>query len=348
MNIKKMLYSSNEKELLKALEIIAEEQKNKYAKDLFKMLKYENNIIVQEAIINTLKQLNLENIPDELFLNLLSDEKLLLKEFALSLLSISKKIKVLGKLIESEDKDIRKYALDGLYRTKEKEAIKYIAKCLNDPDINNQIAAIEYLGLLGANEYAEEISEKLKTAKNPFLITTILETLSLIGNEKTDKIIDEKIKKLNKPYLIIPYSKYIFSRKNVFECIDFFANNKHKKMIINDFLEYIFRNYKNIKIYQKLKNKLGEILIDILKSEDFDTYKYDILIVLNNLFEDEIEDILKENIKYLNDEGIMAAVEIVNERKLTSLKEDLQEVKEKFSEEVRAIIDDVFLEMKEW
>lgn len=348
MNIRNMLYSSNEKEKLKALEIIAEEQKNEYAQDLFNLLKYENNMIIQEAIINTLKQLNLENIPDELFLELLDNEKLLLKEFALSLLSSSKKIKILGKLIESKDKDIRKYALDGLYRTNEKEAIKYIAKCLDDTDINNQITAIEYLGLLGANEYAEKISEKLKTARNPFLITCILETLSLIGNEKTDKIIDEKIKKINRSYLIIPYSKYIFSRKNVFKCIEFFAKSEHKDMIINDFLEYIFKNYKNIKIYPKLKDKLGKILIDILKSEGFNAYKYDIIIILNSLFEDEFEDMLKENIKYLNEEGMLAAIEIISEKQIKSLKPYLQDVKNRFSEEIKMIIEDTFLGMEEW
>ncbi|WP_129408344.1 hypothetical protein [Marinitoga lauensis] len=91
MKIKKMLFSSNKKQILKALEIILNENKEEYTLDLFKLLKNENDIFIQESIIHTLKHLNLDNIDDDLFFEFFKEENLLRKEFMLSLLSSSKK-----------------------------------------------------------------------------------------------------------------------------------------------------------------------------------------------------------------------------------------------------------------
>ncbi|MBM7558578.1 HEAT repeat domain-containing protein [Marinitoga litoralis] len=348
MDINEMLFSSDIKDKLKAIEYIAENKLNEYAKDLFKMLKYENDTIIQEAIISTLKQLDLEKVPNEVFLELLQSEKLLLKEFALSLLSISKKLDVLGNLINSEDKDVRKYALDALYRTKDKEAIKYIAKCLDDKDINNKIAAIEYLGLMGANEYAEKIAQILKNTNNPFLITTILESLSIIGDEKSDTIIKEKFKEIKSPHFIIPYAKYIFNKKDVFRSVEFFEKCEYKHLVIKEFLDYLHKNNKKIKLYAKLKKRVISILKDLLKNKLYHMYTNDILILINLFTEDGIEELLKEHIEILNEEGIMAAVEIINERKLKSFKDILQKIKDNYSEETRMIIEETLMEMERW
>ncbi|KAF2955198.1 HEAT repeat domain-containing protein [Marinitoga sp. 38H-ov] len=345
MNVKEMLFSDNIKDRLISIEYIAENKLNGYAKDLFSLLKYEKDLMVQEAIINTLKHLELEKVPDEIFLELLLNEELLLKEFALSLLSINKRINILGKLLENEDKDIRKYALDGLYRTNDKEAIKYIAKCLDDQDINNQIAAIEYLGLLGAKEYSEKIANILQRTNNQFLLTTILETLSLIGDDKSDNIVKEKINDFKKVHLIIPFAKYVFKRSNVFESIDFFENCEYKHLIIKEFLDYLYKNHKKIYPYTKLKNKVIKELIELLKYKE---YIYDILTLINLLDQDEIDKIILENINELNSEGIIAVIEIINERKLKSFKDILQKIKNKFSDEIKMIIEETIMEMETW
>ncbi|WP_072863472.1 HEAT repeat domain-containing protein [Marinitoga hydrogenitolerans] len=340
MDLKKMLFSSDKYQILKALEIILRDNKNEYAKELFKLLKYENEILIQESIIYTLKHLNLDNISDDLFFEFLKEENLLLKEFVLSILSTSKKVKVLGKLLESEDKDFRKYALDGLYRTNTKEAIPLIAKCLDDPDINNQIAAVEYLGLLGAEDYAEKIAKKLSNTKNLFLISTILETLSIIGNENTDKIIEEKLKTISNPYLYLPYAKYIFKRKNIFKGIEFFKNSEKKELILKEFLEFISKNSRNIYLYTKLRKEIASILSALLKENIPNEYKYDILMILDNLLEDEIIEVIKENIKHLEGAGLIAAIEIINEKKLISLKKEILNMN--LPEEMKYLIEETF------
>ncbi|GAB6189157.1 hypothetical protein JCM30566_08960 [Marinitoga arctica] len=334
MLLKEMLYSSDKSQLLKALEIIVKENKNSYAKDLFKLLKYEKDLFIQESIIYTLKHLNLDNISEDIYLDIFKEENILLKEFVLSLLSISKKVKVLGKLLESEDKDLRKYALDGLYRTNTNEAIELIAKCLDDPDINNQIAAIEYLGLLEAKEYAENIAKKLLNAKNPFLISTILETLSIIGNDITDKIVEDKFKGEISPYLYIPYSKYVFSRKNIFEGMEFFKKSENKSLILKEFLDFISKNLRIISLYPELKQEIYNLLSIFLKENI--SNKYEILIILDRLNEDQIFEILKSNIKHLKDADFIAALEIINERNFSDLKNEI--LKMELSEEVKQLI----------
>ncbi|KLO23371.1 HEAT repeat domain-containing protein [Marinitoga sp. 1155] len=346
MELHTMLYSKDKNEVLKALKIIENEKRDVFAKELLVILKNENDIIIQESIIYTLKHLNLDSISDDIFLELLKEENLLLKELMLSLLSFSKKMKVLSKLLESEDKDFRKYALDGLYRTDAKEAIPLIAKCLDDSDINNQIAAVEYLGLLGAREYAEKIALKLSNTKNLFLISTILETLSIIGNENTDRIVSEKLKTINSTYLYIPYAKYIFKRKDMYECVEFFKRSEKKELILKEFLDFLSKHAKKIYIYSKLKKEILDILSELLKENIPDEYKYDILIILNNLLEDEIVEILKNNIVHLKNEGLIAAVEIVNERKIISLKKEMLNKINELPEQMKFMAEEIFKDLE--
>ncbi|WP_129408343.1 HEAT repeat domain-containing protein [Marinitoga lauensis] len=224
---------------------------------------------------------------------------------------------------KSENKDFRKYALDGLYRTGLKEAKHYIAKGLEDTDINNQIAAIEYLGLLEANEYAEKIAEKLTNAENSFLISTVIETLAIIGNDNTDKIIKEKLKNHFNPYLYLPYARYIFKRENIYECINFFKQSEKKELILKEFLECLTRYIPNVRSQNKLKKEVVNILCGLMKKDILNEYKYNILIILNDLLDREISDILKENIDYLNNEGLIAAIEIIKQKNLESLKNEI-------------------------
>lgn len=89
----------------------------------------------------------------------------------------------LEKLVEHPNKHIRKHALDILNMTQSPDAVEIIAKGLDDPELNNVIAAVEYIGEYYESKYVDKIIDVMNRINEPMLISTALESLEKICDE---------------------------------------------------------------------------------------------------------------------------------------------------------------------
>ncbi len=84
--------------------------------------------------------------------------------------------------LDSEDKNVRKFAVDVLAQLPAQEAIDAIASHLNDPDPNVVTAVVDALGMLNGRAYADELLACYDNA--PYLRYNILSTLSGFGEDR--------------------------------------------------------------------------------------------------------------------------------------------------------------------
>jgi hypothetical protein len=86
-----------------------------------------------------------------------------------------------------------------------------MAGLLADPDPNNVIAVVEYLGRLGARDYAPAVASVLREAADPFLVVSCLEALALIGGKEQVPAVRERFRDLPRidPVLLFPYLRFL-------------------------------------------------------------------------------------------------------------------------------------------
>ncbi len=95
---------------------------------------------------------------------------------------------LISELARSQDKDVRKFAIDSLRGNYSKTAIVTMRDKLFDPEVNIQLTAVEYLAELGDQESAGQILELYRTTTVSMLRFTCLRALADIN---CDPIRDE-------------------------------------------------------------------------------------------------------------------------------------------------------------
>ncbi|BDU49633.1 HEAT repeat domain-containing protein [Haliovirga abyssi] len=336
------------KELLEKLENGKTEEKLDIIEEIFEKRNFENYLveivdylekskegIVREKIVNYLKKYNNPKIVDKL-LKFYESNDIFLRNVAVDIISQFYELPFanLTKMLNHENKHVRKLALDTLYNTHNPMVAGFISTALyDDEDINNVITAVEYLGKLKAYKYADDIAELLKDAEAPFLIITILGTLSLIGNKYSYmkvKDIYPDIEKVDALFLA-PLLKF-YKKFNGGELIEEILKLKSKYSLLYkeviDIVKDFIDNGKPEEIDEKGED-IYNLLKELLEEKIPEANKYEVIHILALFEGEEVEYILVESLHNGSDILKIGATEEL-------LKIDFN----KYKDEIKKVIED--------
>ncbi|MGK5091615.1 HEAT repeat domain-containing protein [Deltaproteobacteria bacterium TL4] len=134
---------------------------------------------------------------------LLSSEIPSLRIYAVEIMSQLEEssIQPLTFVLEDEDHDVRKFAVDILDRINLPQCVPYLLKALDDPDVNISSVAAEAIGRLGDESVVPAILEHLHDA--PWMKGACLRALGEIGTERARKSIHQQIEVDRDPVVIL-------------------------------------------------------------------------------------------------------------------------------------------------
>jgi HEAT repeat protein len=299
------LNSENEKKRAFAAEDIAYDGLNEGIVPLVERLQIEKSRFVKEAIVNSLKKMNGTDLMDNVIPLLRSDDAFL-RNAGIDILSVQGEnvIEPIRKLIDDQDKDVRKFAMDVVMQLKNGHGADLIAQALDDTDLNIIITAVEYLGRLESYTHASQVNELLKNTSSLLLRCTCLETLAVIGNEESVAAVAGvyPIWQLISPletYSYLKFIAYLGTQADLPLIIELMRGKgqmMHKEII--NALQGILRR-SNL---EKLEKELLSGLTAYLETDINDINKYELLVLLGAYKNEEIYPLL---IKYAGADNLL-------------------------------------------
>ncbi|TDT72509.1 hypothetical protein EV215_0319 [Hypnocyclicus thermotrophus] len=326
------LYKISTKE--QKLDLIDEFFKRKnyleYIDRLFELLENEKELIIREKIVFSLKKYNTIEIVQQI-LKFYDSNDVYLRNIAIDIVTSYYELPLqnLLKMLNSENKHIRKLALDTLFNTRNPMMASFIMESLiNETDINNKITAVEYLGKLNAKRYADDIVNLLDKEDNEFFTVTVIEALNYIGNDYCYKKLSEKFNDIENVSIIIlkPLIKFCakFIKKDMIYKLK--KLKKHYKFLAKEIifaLNSAFQNLTEDEIFE-IEKDIYNILKELLELKLSDIIYYEVLTLLSLYDNEEVENIAK---KYLYEkEGIIRykSAEILIEKNQIKYIEDVK------------------------
>lgn len=340
---------NSELKILKELEKIAtlnDESKLDYVVDI---LKNDRRMIVREAAAQCLKSFSSHEAAEKVF-KLLYSEDTYIRNIATTVLAKywPFSYQTLMKALKDNNKHIRKYALDALFLTNDPEAISLCSIVLNDEDINNVIAAVEYLGQTYDSAYVNEILTVLdRSIKNREILLSIscLESLANLCDERCFDKIREIIPEPEKlDELMIPSYLKLFSRICRFQdsYILFLVSSEYMdkfyKEIIDATKDYLAKYFPILDDSQKeiIYNWLYKLYTDYhIPSENL----YEILIMLSEIDPKRIVALIPELLSSKDVYVKLGAFEIIERLRLIEFKDLLKKFINNAETERRNIIE---------
>ncbi len=262
-------------------------------------LMIETSRYVREVIVNCLKGIKGRDVVEKI-IPLLSSDDAFIRNASIEILSTQGEFatEFMRKLLGDPDKDIRKFALDILFQLKNLNTAELIAEALNDPDINNLITAVEYLGHMEDTSYTYRINQLFINTDNILLRCTCLETLAQIGDEESVRYINKMYPRYEETSFLEQYSFLKFvARKGAdihLPLITVLMEEKGQVMpkeIINA-IEGILARYPQ----EEVPSELLQALDAYLRTDIDAINKYELLVLLGRYRNQEIYRLL---IKYL-------------------------------------------------
>lgn len=316
------LYKISTKE--QKLDLIDEFFKRKnyseYIENLIDLLDTEKELIIREKIVLALKKHNSIDIVQKI-LRFYNSNDVFLRNIAIDIVTSYYELPLqnLLKMLNDENKHIRKLALDTLFNTRNSMMASFIMESLiNETDMNNKITAVEYLGKLNAKRYADDIANLLDTETNEFFIVTVLEALNYIGNEYSYKKVAEKFGDIENVNIIIlkPLIKFCAKFINKDMIYKLRKIKKHYKFLSKEIiftLNSAFQNLSEDEILEVEKD-IYDILIELLNLRLSNEVFYDALNLLSLFDNEEVETIAKRFLYEKEDIVRYRAAEILLER----------------------------------
>lgn len=293
------LHNGDEKTRAFAAEDIAFDGVPGGTKILVDRLGLEESRFVREVIVNCLKGLRGREIVERI-IPLLSSEDAFIRNSSIEILSLQGEIatEFMRKLLGDPDKDIRKFALDILFQLKSLDTAELIAEALNDPDINNLITSVEYLGHLEDINYTPRVNELFMRSDNILLRCTCLETLAFIGDEESMRCVNKMYPSYDNISILEQYSFLKFvARKGsdihlrlIISLIAEKGKVMHKEII--NAVEGILKRHPRKLLPPDLLNALSYYL----QTDISDINKYELLILMGHYQNPEIYKILLEHV----------------------------------------------------
>lgn len=275
-------------------------------------LEIESSRYVREAIISSLKTMSGPELVARSLPYLRSDDAFV-RNGVIEILAMQgeESLEALRFSLTDPDKDTRKFILDVLVQIGSSVAASLIAEAMADPDINNVITAVEYLGRLEDDRWIKGINNLFARSDNVLLRCTCLETMALIGNEESVECVNKRYPSYQSISFLEQYSFLKFvARKGsdihmplIISLMGEKGQVMHKEIInaIEGILKRIPRDY--------LASDLIGVIASYLESDIKDINKYELLVLLGKYRNKEIYTILIKYLEPRNPLIFMGAVE---------------------------------------
>lgn len=273
---------------------------------LISRLMIETSRYVREVIINCLKGIKGRDVVEKI-VPLLSSDDAFIRNASIEILSTQGEFatEFMRKLLGDPDKDIRKFALDILFQLKILSTSELIAEALNDPDINNLITAVEYLGHMEDTSCTYRINRLFARTDNVLLRCTCLEALALIGDEESVRCINKMYPRYENISFLEQYSFLKFvARKGadihlplIIALMQEKGQVMHKEII--NAIEGILVRYPR----EEIPSELLQALAAYLRSDITAINKYELLVLLGRYRNQEIYRLLIEYLE--NDQTLI-------------------------------------------
>lgn len=309
------LSSEDEKTRAFAAEDIACDEVWEGVGPMIARLEIEPSRYVREVIVSSLKMLSGPKLVNQLIPCLRSDDAFV-RNSIIDILALQgeESLEALRGPLQDADKDTRKFALDVLVQIGS-SAAALIAEAMADPDINNVITAVEYLGRLEDDRWIKEINNLFLRSDNVLLRCTCLETMALIGDEDSVECVNKRYPSYQSISFLEQYSFLKFvARKGsdihlplIISLMGEKGQVMHKEIInaIEGILKRMPRDY--------LLPELIEVIANYLESEIKDINKYELLVLLGKYRNPEIYTILTKYLEPRKALICMGAVEGLGE-----------------------------------
>ncbi|MGQ9856984.1 MAG: HEAT repeat domain-containing protein [Fervidobacterium sp.] len=276
---------------------------------LINVLSTDNSQIVVERASLILSKVQSPDIADKVSVLLFSENAHARNVGSVILAQIWPASKeALEKLVEHPNKHIRKHALDILNMTQSPDAVEIIAKGLDDPEPNNVIAAVEYIGEYYESKYLDKIIDVMNRINEPMLISTALESLEKICDETCFTKLPSIISSIDiyNPIILPSFLRFLsaISRKEDIEFIEKAIEQKdvyYKELI--DFLKSYTAKYAT-SLDKPEKLKLIKYTCELLNSEQTPSVnKYELVQLIARLEPDyvvsKLTELLDDKDKYI-------------------------------------------------
>jgi len=275
------LNSHDESERLYAIHDIQEQSdintEDKFVESLFERLKIEEVQAVRNALVDTLKMINITAHFESLF-SLFSSDDAFLRNCVIEIFASNGEdaVAFLTSKLDHSNPEVRKLIIDSLVEIKSPESILAIRAALHDSAINVKITAAEYLGRLRDTESAEELIEILRTENEPMLRMAVINALLEIGDSKTFNSIitsltqNGDINKIDPIYLsdLLRIVTHLGNKEDILNVLNSLDYKTVYAEEIATFLIDIIRRMPELKNDSKVKKMISKIKSDELVNKD--------------------------------------------------------------------------------
>lgn len=348
----RLLTAEDELSRLEGIEKAQKEPKEAFVDALIDLLQHDPSQIVRESALETLKHYPTPLLVPKL-IPLLESDDIFVRNAAVTVLSahFETPLKELARLVSHPNKHVRKLALDALFQTRNPLAVDIIARGLQDPDVNNVIAAVEYLGKMDGFRFADAINDVLERAEDPFLICTCLEALARIGNRNSIAVVQRKFsdpQSIN-CFVLFSYLRFLSEKGDLgflpqIEAIFESQGAVVGKELIDVLKGLVSRHRKDFSQQdtEKVKTLLGRLLASALPSSN----RYELLVLLAEVGGEEMEELLLAHLSHPDFFAKLGAIEGLAKLKTPRGLEKLREFAEREeSKELREIAMEVLREV---
>ncbi len=270
---------------------------------LVERLQVEPSRFVREAMVNSLKSMQGPELINQVIPMLKSDDAFI-RNGCIEILARQGEdaIVALRPLLRNPDKDIRKFVLDTLCQIGMNAAADLIAESLADPDLNNVIAAVEYLGKMEAYGHIEQINKLFLNTRNTLLRCTCLETMALIGDEESIKCVNKMYPHYQSISFLEQYSflKFVARRGSQIHMALIISLLEDQNLVMHKEIINAIEGILHRSQLEYLPQELLLALEKYLEKPIKDINKYEILVLLGDYKNEEILAVL---LRYLNPEN---------------------------------------------
>jgi len=291
-----------------------------------------DDVLIREAAFDKLKQFKFPQVPVKVA-KLFKDSEAYVRNAAVLLMAemwdLSKE--ELTKLLHDPDKDVRKLALDSLHYVVGDPSVEDLfAFGLDDVDVNNVIAAVEYLGELQSKKYTDRILKLLAEGDNEFLLATCIRALSKMADERIAERVVQLFPELERidDITLMAYLRFLASFPRTLKNLNTLIDLAEKKwdIALKEFLDLFAAILDTTELSAEQKDRMFEFLRRIFASDIPSPNKYEVLLLMARLNPDHVK---REIVNYLysNDPMIqLAAVELIDQFSWVDYLDDLKHI----------------------
>ncbi|GAB6183606.1 HEAT repeat domain-containing protein [Thermodesulfovibrio hydrogeniphilus] len=261
-----------EERLLQIYEMMESPDQEKI-RQLIEILKKEDSIAMREAIVTSLKYLDLQPFYEEIF-NLFSSEDAYLRNAAVEIFGAkgSDAVAFLTSKMDSQYHEVRKLILDSLVLIGSPEAQLAVRAYIYDENPNVQITAVEYVGKLQDKESVPELIKLFKQKDEPMLRSTIIQSITELESEEGCREIFKYFSNTEIPEYLLPDFLKMVAKvgdlETILKTLNILKYSTAVAKDLIDFIEETANRFPEIKNNPKVQDMISKILNDPFVDEE--------------------------------------------------------------------------------